>query len=128
QEVIDEIAREAGVYEEVSAVTELAMRGELDFKQSLTRRVALLEGLDESVLERVADRLVLTEGAERLIKALRTFGYKTAVISGGFTYFGERLQKKLGLDYMYANVLETRAARPTGKVDGGILRGRRQAG
>src|SRR5690606_5087816 len=117
----------AGVYEEVSAVTELAMRGELDFKQSLTRRVALLEGLDESVLERVDDRLVLTEGAERLVKALRTFGYKTAVISGGFTYFGERLQKKLGLDYMYANVLEIRDGRLTGKVVGGIVDGQRKA-
>lgn len=127
QEVIDEIAREAGVYEEVSAVTELAMRGELDFKQSLARRVALLEGLDKSVLERVADRLVLTEGAERLVKALRTFGYKTAVISGGFTYFGERLQKKLGLDYMYANVLEIRDGRLTGKVVGSIVDGQRKA-
>src|SRR5690606_32306591 len=111
REVVDESAREAGVYDEVSAVTELAMRGELDFKQSLTRRVSLLEGLDEAVLERVAERLVLTEGAERLIRALRTFGYKTAVISGGFTYFGKRLQEKLGLDYMYANVLEIRDGR-----------------
>ncbi|HEX5514592.1 MAG TPA: phosphoserine phosphatase SerB [Gammaproteobacteria bacterium] len=127
QEVIDEIAREAGVYDEVSAVTELAMRGELDFKQSLTRRVSLLEGLDESVLERVAERLVLTEGAERLIRALRTFGYKTAVISGGFTYFGKRLQEKLGLDYMHANELEIRDGRLTGKVLGGIIDGQRKA-
>lgn len=127
QEVIDEIAREAGVYDEVSAVTELAMRGELDFKQSLTRRVSLLEGLDEAVLERVAERLVLTEGAERLIRALRTFGYKTAVISGGFTYFGKRLQEKLGLDYMHANELEIRDGRLTGKVLGGIIDGQRKA-
>jgi phosphoserine phosphatase len=127
QEVIDEIAREAGVYDEVSAVTELAMRGELDFKQSLTRRVSLLEGLDESMLERVAERLVLTEGAERLIRALRTFGYKTAVISGGFTYFGKRLQEKLGLDYMHANELEIRDGRLTGKVLGGIIDGQRKA-
>jgi phosphoserine phosphatase len=127
QEVIDEIAREAGVYDEVSAVTELAMRGELDFKQSLTRRVSLLEGLDESMLERVAERLVLTEGAERLIRALRTFGYKTAVISGGFTYFGKRLQEKPGLDYMQANEREIRDGRLTGKVLGGIIDGQRKA-
>src|SRR5690606_22482628 len=93
QEVIDEIAREAGVYDEVAHVTELAMRGELDFKQSLARRVALLEGLDAATLDKVAERLVLTEGAERLLLALKAFGYKTAVISGGFSYFGERLQK-----------------------------------
>jgi len=127
QEVIDEIAREAGVYDEVSAVTEQAMRGELDFKQSLIRRVALLEGLDEALLERVADRLVLTEGAERLLRALRTFGYKTAVISGGFTYFGKRLQEKLGLDYMHANQLEIRDGRLTGKVIGQIIDGERKA-
>lgn len=127
QEVIDEIAREAGLYDEVSAVTEQAMRGELDFKQSLIRRVSLLEGLDESVLEKVANRLVLTEGAERLIRALRTFGYKTAVISGGFTYFGRRLQEKLGLDYMHANELEIRDGRLTGNVLGEIIDGQRKA-
>jgi phosphoserine phosphatase len=127
QEVIDEIAREAGVYDEVSAVTELAMRGELDFKQSLIRRVALLKGLDQALLEQVAERLVLTEGAERLIRALRTFGYKTAVISGGFTYFGKRLQEKLGLDYMHANELEIRDGRLTGKVIGEIIDGQRKA-
>lgn len=127
QEVIDEIAREAGVYEEVSAVTEAAMRGELDFKQSLARRVALLEGLEESVLAKVADRLVLTEGAERLLKALKTFGYKTAVLSGGFTYFGRLLQRQLGLDYVYANELEIEDGRLTGKVAGPIVDGARKA-
>jgi phosphoserine phosphatase SerB len=127
QEVIDEIAREAGVYDEVSKVTEAAMRGELDFKQSLARRVALLEGLDASVLERVAERLVLTEGAERLLKALRTYGFKTAVISGGFTYFGRRLQEKLKLDYVYANELEIVDGKLTGKVVGPIVDGARKA-
>jgi len=127
QEVIDEIAREAGVYDEVSKVTELAMRGELDFKQSLARRVALLEGLDAALLERVAQRLVLTEGAERLLKALKTFGYKTAVISGGFTFFGKRLQQKLKLDYVYANELEIIDGKLTGKVIGPIVDGARKA-
>ena len=127
QEVIDELAREAGVYQEVSHVTELAMRGELDFKQSLARRVALLKGLDSATLDKVADRLVLTEGAERLLHALKTFGYKTAVLSGGFTYFGQRLQKRLGLDYVYANELEIVDGRLTGKVVGTIVDGNRKA-
>lgn len=127
QEVIDEIAREAGVYEEVSAVTEQAMRGELDFKESLKRRVALLEGLDVSILEKVAARLQLTEGAERLIRNLRTFGFKTAVISGGFSYFGKRLQETLGLDYVHANELEIRDGKLTGRVVGEIIDGQRKA-
>src|SRR3954471_11919667 len=95
-EVIDELAREAGVYEQVAAVTEAAMRGELDFRASLTKRVAYLKGLDESVMRRVADRLRLTEGAERLVAALKRFGYKTAILSGGFAYFGRHLRDRLG--------------------------------
>ena len=127
QEVIDEIAKDHGVGEEVSRVTELAMRGELDFKQSLARRVALLEGMDASKLEAIAQRLVLTEGAERLIKALKTFGYKTAVISGGFSYFGQKLQQKLGLDYVYANELEIVDGKLTGRVLGQVVDGERKA-
>ncbi len=94
-EVIDELAKEAGAGEKVAAITEAAMRGELDFKQSLTKRLALLEGLDASVLEKVYDRLPLTEGAERLITNLKRVGYTIAILSGGFTYFGERLRERL---------------------------------
>lgn len=126
-EVIDELAREAGVYEQVSAITESAMRGELDFDQSLTRRVALLKGLAESTLERVANRLNLTEGAERLIAALKSFGYKTAIISGGFAYFGHHLRRKLGIDYVRTNDLEIENGRITGRVKGEIINARRKA-
>jgi phosphoserine phosphatase len=126
-EVIDELAREAGVYEQVSAVTEAAMRGELDFDQSLTRRVALLKGLPESVLQRVAERLNLTEGAERLLSALKSFGYKTAIISGGFAYFGRHLQQKLGIDYVRTNDLEIENGVLTGRVRGEIINARRKA-
>ncbi len=126
-EVIDELAIEAGVGEKVAAITEAAMRGELDFNQSLTERVALLAGLEESVLQRVADRLKLTEGAERLIKALRSFGYKTAILSGGFDYFGKHLQKKLGIDYVHTNQLEIENGRLTGRVRGPIVNAQRKA-
>jgi len=127
QEVIDELAAEAGAGEEVSRVTEAAMAGELDFTESLRRRVACLEGLEESVLEKVAGRLRLTEGAERLLGILKSLGYKTAVISGGFDYFGQRLQTRLGLDYMHANVLEISAGRLTGRVVGPVIDGARKA-
>jgi phosphoserine phosphatase len=126
-EVIDELAREAGVYDRVSAITESAMRGELDFDQSLTRRVALLKGLSESTLQRVAERLNLTEGAERLVLALRTFGYKTAIISGGFAYFGRHLQQRLGIDYVRTNDLEIEAGVLTGRVQGQIINAQRKA-
>ncbi len=126
-EVIDELAREAGVYEQVSAITEAAMRGELDFDQSLTRRVALLKGLPESTLESVAKRLNMTEGAERLIGALKSFGYKTAIISGGFAYFGKHLQKKLGIDYVRTNDLEIENGVMTGRVKGEIINAQRKA-
>lgn len=127
QEVIDELAREAGAGEAVSRVTEAAMRGEIDFRESLRQRVAALEGLDESVLSRVHERLTLTDGAERLLRTLRTLGYRTAVISGGFTYFGRAIQQRLKLDYMYANELEISNGRLTGRLSGDIVDGDRKA-
>ena len=126
-EVIDELARLAGVGAEVAAITEQAMRGEIDFCESLERRVALLEGLEESVLAGVAAKLTLTEGAERLVSTLRSLGYKTAILSGGFTYFGEHLRQRLGIDYVYANELEIADGRVTGRVSGTIVDGKRKA-
>ena len=126
-EVIDELAREAGAFGQVAAITEAAMRGEIDFDESLARRVKLLTGLDESVLGRVAERLQLTEGAEVLCRALKKFGYKTAVLSGGFDYFGRRLQERLGLDYVYANSLEIENGKLTGRVTPPIVNARRKA-
>lgn len=126
-EVIDELAKEAGVGEQVSAITERAMRGELDFKQSFTQRVALLKGLDAEVLERVSARLKLTEGAEHLIRTLRGLGYRTAILSGGFTYFARDLQRKLGIDYIHANELEIEDGKVTGRVTGQVVDGQRKA-
>lgn len=126
-EVIDELAKRSGAGEEVARITEQAMRGELDFSQSLERRVALLKGLPESVLCEVADTLPLTEGAERLISVLKSLGYKIAILSGGFTFFGERLRCRLGIDYMHANELEIRGGRLTGRIVGKIVDGRRKA-
>ena len=126
-EVIDELAKEAGVGEEVSAITEQAMRGELDFNESLERRVAQLRGLDEQVMESIAARLQLTEGAERLFGNLKRLGYKTAILSGGFTYFGHYLQKKLSIDYVYANTLEIENGKLTGRVLGKVVDGARKA-
>ncbi len=126
-EVIDELAGEAGVGEEVSAITEAAMRGEMDFQESLRRRLQLLKGLPESALAEVAERIPLTEGAERLVRNLKRFGYKVAIISGGFLYFAERLQQRLGLDYVYANELEIRLGALTGEVVGEIVDGPRKA-
>ena len=126
-EVIDELAIEAGVGDKVAAITEQAMRGEIDFTRSLQRRVSLLKGLDEHILEKVAQRLQLTEGAEALFHNLHNLGFKTAIISGGFTYFGHYLQKKLNIDYVYANTLEIDNHRLTGKVVGQIVDGKRKA-
>jgi phosphoserine phosphatase len=126
-EVIDELAREAGTVAQVSKITEAAMRGEIDFDESLRRRVALLKGLDESVMRRIAERLRLTEGAERLMTALRTFGYKTAIISGGFSFFGRHLQQRLSVDYVYTNDLEIEGGKLTGKVKGEIVNAARKA-
>ncbi len=126
-EVIDELAREAGSGELVASVTEQAMRGELDFTESLKQRVATLAGLDETVLQKVADRLQLTEGAEHLFRNLQRLGFKTAILSGGFTYFGHHLQKKLNIDYVFANELEIVDGRMTGRVIGQVVDGRRKA-
>ena len=126
-EVIDELAKEAGVGDEVSAITEAAMRGELDFDESLRKRVHSLAGLSEDVLPKIAERLVLTEGAERLLSTLRRFGYRTAILSGGFTYFGNFLQRKLGIDHVYANELEIIEGKLTGRVIGPIVNAQRKA-
>jgi phosphoserine phosphatase len=125
-EVIDELAIEAGVGAEVAAITEQAMRGEIDFTGSLQKRVSLLEGVDEHVLETIARRLQLTEGAETLFHNLHNLGFKTAILSG-FTYFGHYLQKKLNIDYVYANTLEIIEGKLTGKVLGQIVDGKRKA-
>ncbi len=126
-EVIDELALEAGVGAQVAAITERAMRGELDFTASLQERVSKLNGLDEHVLETIARRLQLTEGAETLFHNLHNLGFKTAILSGGFTYFGHYLQKKLNIDYVYANTLEIEEGRLTGRVVGQIVDGKRKA-
>ncbi len=126
-EVIDELAKEAGEGEQVAAITEAAMRGELDFQESFRRRVALLRGLDEGVLERVAGRLNMTEGAEELISTLRKLGYRTAILSGGFQYFARLIQRRLGIDYVHANELEIVDGKVTGQVTGTIVDGRRKA-
>lgn len=126
-EVINELANVAGVGEQVAEVTERAMHGELDFRTSLEQRVALLEGLDESSLALVADRLPLMEGAERLFGILNKLGYKTAILSGGFTWFGEKLQARLGVDYVYANELEIVGGKLTGRVNEPIVDAARKA-
>ncbi|MFW5836516.1 MAG: phosphoserine phosphatase SerB [Desulfovibrionaceae bacterium] len=126
-EVIDELAARCGAGEEVRAVTEAAMRGELDFTESLSRRVAKLKGLDESVMREVAENLPLTEGAERLIANLKRVGYKIAIISGGFTYFGQVLQRRLGVDYLFANELEIKDGKLTGKIHGQVVDAERKA-
>jgi phosphoserine phosphatase len=126
-EVIDELAKLAGVGEQVSAITERAMRGEIDFSESFRARVALLKGLQESALEQVAGQLKITEGAEHLISTLRTLGYKTAILSGGFTYFARHLQARLGMDYVYANELDIANGVVTGNIKGTIVDGNRKA-
>ncbi|WP_164101228.1 phosphoserine phosphatase SerB [Candidatus Laterigemmans baculatus] len=126
-EVIDELAKEAGTGAQVAAITELTMRGELEFDASLRERVATLRGLPESTLAKVAERLELTEGAEALLTNLRALGYKTAVLSGGFSYFGEQLQRRLKIDYVYANELEIVDGVLTGRLRGEIVNGSRKA-
>lgn len=126
-EVIDELGHRHGVGKQISEITERAMRGEIDFNESFMQRVALLEGLDESVMQNIAENLPITDGAERLISTLKAFGYKTAILSGGFTYFGKHLQKKLGVDYVYANELEIKDNKLTGKHVGDIVDGKRKA-
>ena len=126
-EVIDELADLNGVGEQVRAITESAMNGEIDFNESFKKRMALLEGLSEEVLQEVAKRLPITKGAHRLVKALKYYGYKTAILSGGFTYFGEYLQKELGIDYVHANQLEIKDGKLTGNYLGDIVDGQKKA-
>lgn len=126
-EVIDELAIAAGVGDQVSAITERAMQGELDFKASFRERLALLEGLSEDVLESIAQSLRLTEGAETLFAELKRLGYKTAILSGGFTYFARHLQEKLGIDYVYANELEIVDGKLTGRALDPIVDAQRKA-
>ena len=126
-ECIDELAERAGVGEEVRAITESAMRGEIDFKESFAKRVALLKGLDESVMKEIAENMPITEGVERLMFVLKRYGYKIAILSGGFTYFGEYLQKKFGIDYVYANELEIIDGKLTGRYLGDVVDGKRKA-
>lgn len=127
QEVIDELALEAGVGAQVADITERAMSGDLDFQQSFRARVALLKGLDAKVLPKIAERLTITEGAERLISTLKALGYKTAILSGGFQYFAEYLQTKLGIDEVHANALDIQDGLVTGEVSGAIVDGARKA-
>lgn len=126
-EVIDELADRAGVGPQVRAITESAMRGEIDFNESFRQRVALLKGLDESVMHDIAEHLPFTEGLERLMDVLHRAGYKTAILSGGFTYFGNYLKKKFGFDYVYANELEVVDGKLTGNYLGDIVDGKRKA-
>lgn len=126
-EVIDELAVLAGVGDEVKAITELAMNGEIDFNESFTRRMKLLKGLSEEVLHDVAVNLPITKGAKRLIDTLKNYGFKTAILSGGFSYFGEYLQKILGIDYVYANQLEIKDGVLTGGFLGEIVNGDKKA-
>ena len=126
-EVIDELAELAGVGKQVKAITEAAMNGEIDFSESFKQRMALLEGLSEEVLQSVAENLPITKGAHRLMKALKYYGYKTAILSGGFTYFGHYLQKELGIDYVHANELEIKDGKLTGNYIGEIVDGKKKA-
>ncbi len=126
-EVIDELADRAGVGAQVREITEQAMRGELDFRESFKQRVALLKGLDESVMQEIAENLPITEGLERMITVLKRVGYKTAILSGGFTYFGNYLRRRFGFDYVYANELEIVDGKLTGNYTGQIVDGERKA-
>ncbi len=126
-EVIDELAELAGVGAQVKAITESAMQGEIDFNESFKRRMSLLKGLSEEVLQNVAVNLPITKGARRLIDTLKSYGYKTAILSGGFTYFGHYLQKELGIDYVHANQLEIKDGALTGGYIGEIVDGNKKA-
>ena len=126
-ECIDQLAECAGVGEKVREITERAMRGEIDFTESFRERVALLKGLDVNVMEGIAERLPITEGVGRMMEVLKRTGYKTAILSGGFTFFGEYLKRKFGFDYMYANELEVKDGKLTGRYVGEVVDGRRKA-
>ena len=126
-EVIDELADRAGVGPQVRAITESAMRGEIDFNESFRRRVSLLKGLDVSVMKEIAENLPITEGLERMMQVLKRSGYKTAILSGGFTYFGNYLKQKFGFDYVYANELEIDGeGKLTGRYIGDVVDGNRK--
>ncbi len=126
-EIIDELAAAAGVGAQVAEITRATMNGELDFRESFRRRLALLRGLDVAALEALAARLPITEGAERLTTNLKRLGYKLGILSGGFTYFARRLQRRLGIDYVHANELDVRDGKLTGEVVGEVIDGRRKA-
>lgn len=127
-ECIDELAARAGVGAQVKAITERAMRGEIDFKESFAERVALLKGLDAEVMHEIAENMPITEGADRLMSVLKRCGYKIAILSGGFTYFGEYLRRRYGIDYVYANELEIgEDGKLTGKYIGDVVDGKRKA-
>ena len=126
-EVIDELAERAGVGDEVKDITESAMNGEIDFKESFKRRMKLLKGLREDVLEDIAKSLPITKGASRLFDTLNNYGFKTAILSGGFEYFGNHLKEKLGIDYVYANKLEIKDGVLTGNYIGEIVDGKKKA-
>jgi phosphoserine phosphatase len=126
-EVIDELAKMAGVANQVIAITESAMRGEIEFQESFRRRVALLKGLPEERVLELIGRIPLAEGAEQLIRMLKLLGYKTAILSGGFTFFARHLQERFGIDYIYANTLDIANGVVTGNVTSGIIDGPRKA-
>ncbi|WP_438280082.1 phosphoserine phosphatase SerB [Pseudomonas alabamensis] len=126
-EVIDELAKAAGVGEQVAAITERAMRGELDFRASFKERMALLKGLDVGVLDEIGASLRLTEGAETLFAELKRLGYKTAILSGGFSYFAKQVQARLGIDYVFANELEVVDGKVTGVAVEPIVDAQRKA-
>ena len=126
-ECIDQLAEKAGVGDKVRDITERAMRGEIDFRESFTERVALLKGLDVSVMEGIAESLPITEGVDRMMQVLKRAGFKTAILSGGFTFFGEYLKRRFGFDYVYANELEVEDGKLTGRYVGDIVDGKRKA-
>lgn len=126
-EVIDELAVRAGVGDQVKAITEAAMRGEIDFNESFRQRCSLLKGLDASVMQKIAENLPITEGVERLMRILKKVGFKIAILSGGFTYFGNYLKQKYNIDYVYANELEIVDGKLTGRHLGDIVDGKRKA-
>lgn len=126
-EVIDELAKIAGVGEKVAEITESAMRGEIDFKESFRKRVSLLKGIKESELSQITDNLPITEGTETVIKTLKSLGYKLGILSGGFTFVGDFLKEKFGFDYVYANDLDMEDGVVTGKVVGNIVDGQQKA-
>ncbi len=126
-EVIDELAIRAGVGDQVKAITEAAMRGEIDFCESFRQRCALLKGLDVSVMQEIAENLPITEGVDRLMRILKKVGFKIAILSGGFTYFGNYLKQKYNIDYVYANELEVENGKLTGRYVGDIVDGKRKA-